>query len=265
MNRPIRIGIHHGHTEELITRVLSEWVNLIVTSPPYPGRPGGVHPDEFVAWWMPFADQFWRVLHPSGSLVLNIREPCLDGERHTCVISLIMAMRYRGWRWVDEYVWHKSNAVPGRWPNRLRDGWERCLHFTKSEPCAFYDDHVMVPIGEWAKHERMSLDDMVALESGTGSGASVRHAAWNDREMVYPSNVLHFAAETRNVGHGCAFPERLPDFFIRLLTKEGDLVFDPFLGSGTSAVVAQRLGRRFIGFEQDRRYVERARRRVRRG
>jgi site-specific DNA-methyltransferase (adenine-specific) len=81
--------------------------------------------------------------------------------------------------------------------------------------------------------------------------------------MVYPSNVLHFAAETRNVGHPRAFPERLPDFFIRLLTKEGDLVLDPFLGSGTSAVVAKRLRRRFIGFEQEREYVEVARRRVR--
>ena len=82
--------------------------------------------------------------------------------------------------------------------------------------------------------------------------------------MVYPSNVLDFAAETRNVGHPCAFPEKLPEFFIRLLTKENDLVFDPFLGSGTTAVVAKRLRRRFIGFEQDRRNVEVARQRVRR-
>ena len=61
-------GIYLGDTRQLIARVPSESVNLIETSPPYPGRPGGVHPDEFVAWWLPFADQFWRVLHPSGSL-----------------------------------------------------------------------------------------------------------------------------------------------------------------------------------------------------
>ena len=121
----------------------------------------------------------------------------------------------------------------------------------------------MVPIGEWAKRERLSLDEVVPSEAATGSGARVHRAAWNKREMVYPSNVLHFAVETRNFGHRCAFPERLPDFFIRLLTKEGDLVLDPFLGSGTSAVVAKRLRRRFIGFEQDRKYVAVARRRVR--
>jgi site-specific DNA-methyltransferase (adenine-specific) len=231
MNRPIHAGIYRGDERQLITRVQSGSIHLIKTSPPYPGRPNGVHPDEFVAWWMPSADQFWRVLHPSGSLVLNIREPCVGGERHTCVLSLIIAMRYRGWLWVDEYPWYKTNPMPGRWPNRLRDGWERCLHFAKSNPCAFYPEQVMVPIGEWAKRQRLSLDDVVRSESGTGSPFAVCRANWNGRDMVYPSNVLHFATETRNVGHKCAFPEQLPDFFIRLLTKEGDLVLDPFLGS----------------------------------
>jgi site-specific DNA-methyltransferase (adenine-specific) len=243
--------------------VPAESVNLILTSPPYPGRPDGVHPDEFVAWFLPFADEFWRVLHPSGSLVLNVREPCINGKRHTCVLSLILAMRYRGWLWIDEYVWHKSDPMPGRWPNRLRDGWERCLHFAKSDPCAFYDDQVMVPIGEWARRERLSLEDVIPAERRTGSGARVRQAAWNNREMVYPSNVLHFATVTRNVGHPRAFPEQLPDFFMRLQTKEGDLVLDPFLGSGTSGAVAKRLRRRFVGFELERKYVEVARRRVR--
>ena len=122
----------------------------------------------------------------------------------------------------------------------------------------------MVPIGEWAKRERLGLDDVVRSESGTGAPFAVRRANWNQRDMVYPSNVLDFAAETRNVGHPRAFPEKLPEFFIRLLTKERDLVCDPFLGSGTTAVVAKRLQRRFIGFEQDRRYVEIARQRFRR-
>jgi site-specific DNA-methyltransferase (adenine-specific) len=263
MKRPIYKGIHLGDTRQLITRVQSESVNLIVTSPPYPGRDDGVHPDDFVAWFMPFGDEFWRVLRQSGSLVLNIREPCLDGERHTCVLSLILAMRHRGWLWVDEYCWHKSDPMPGRWPNRLRDGWERCLHFAKSGGCAFYDEQVKIPIGDWAQRERLNIDDVIASERRTGSGARVRQAAWNDRTMVFPSNVLHFATVTRNVGLPYALPEQLPVFFIRLLTKENDLVLDPFLGSGTTAVVAERLGRRFIGFELGRRNVDIARRRLR--
>ena len=261
----IREGIWPGDAGALIKRVPSGCVDLIVTSVPYPGRRGGVHPDEFVAWCMPFADEFWRVLRSTGSLVLNVREPCVNGERHTCVLNLILAMRYKGWMWVEEYCWHKRNTSPGRWPNRLRDGWERCLHFTKSTESEFYDEQVMIPIGGWSKGNRRNVNDMVRTESGTGAPFAVCRANWHGKDMVFPSNVLHFAAETRNVGHPRAFPEKLPEFFIKLLTKEDDLVFDPFLGSGTTAVVARRLGRRFIGFEQERRYVEVARRRVQRG
>jgi hypothetical protein len=66
MIRSFRTGIHHGDTRELITRIPSGPVNLIVALPPYPGRPGGVHPDEFVPWFLPFADEFWRVIHRSS-------------------------------------------------------------------------------------------------------------------------------------------------------------------------------------------------------
>ena len=114
MTLDVPTGIHLGDTRSLAAGLPAESVNLIVTSAPYPGRAGGVHPDEFVAWWMPFADQFWRVLHSSGSLVLNIREPCINGERHTCVLSLIVAMRYRGWLWVDEYLLAQAQHQP--WP-----------------------------------------------------------------------------------------------------------------------------------------------------
>jgi DNA modification methylase len=153
----IRDGIHHDDTLVLIKRVPSGTVDLIVTSPSYPGRPGGMHPDEFVAWWLPFASEFQRVLNPAGSLVLNFKEPAIDGERHTCVSSLITAMRHMGWRWVDEYVWHKSTAMPGRWASRLRDGWERCLQFIKQPQFAFCADQILQPIGKWAQCKRVAL------------------------------------------------------------------------------------------------------------
>jgi site-specific DNA-methyltransferase (adenine-specific) len=258
----IREGIHHGDALDLIMHVSSGSVDTIITSPPYPGRAGGVHPDEFVAWWLPFAQEFMRVIKPGGSLVVNIKEPVVDGERHTCVFSLITAMRHMNWRWVDEYVWHKSATTPGYWPNRLRDGWERCLHFSKQPRFSFFADQISVPVGKWAKRERLAPADLVRTESRTGSASAVRRSNWNGRSEVHPSNVLHFACETQNVGHPCAYPEKLPEFFIQLLTRGGDLVLDPFLGSGTTAAVATRLGRRFIGFEKEKYYFEIAQRRV---
>ena len=76
------------------------------------------------------------------------------------------------------------------------------------------------------------------------------------------SNVLFMATETRNVGHSAAFPERLPEFFVKLFTQEGDLVLDPFVGSGTVGVVCKRLGRHFLGMDIVQDYVELARKRI---
>jgi site-specific DNA-methyltransferase (adenine-specific) len=67
--------------------------------------------------------------------------------------------------------------------------------------------------------------------------------------LVYPTNVLHFATECSDVGHSASFPEELPEFFVKLFSKEGDLVCDPFVGSGTTGVVCTRLNRKFIGID----------------
>ncbi|MCL2624158.1 MAG: site-specific DNA-methyltransferase, partial [Planctomycetaceae bacterium] len=72
---------------------------------------------------------------------------------------------------------------------------------------------------------------------------------WLGRDTVYPSNVLHLATECANQKHSAAFPERLPEWFIKLFTVPGDLVLDPFLGSGTTGLVCRRMDRRFIGIE----------------
>ena len=60
-------------------------------------------------------------------------------------------MKKQGWLWVEEYVWNKKNSFPGKWPNRFRDSWERCLHFTKEKKFNMYQEQVMVPMGEWAE------------------------------------------------------------------------------------------------------------------
>lgn len=109
-------------------------VDLIVTSPPYADQRnatyGGIHADKYVAWFLPITKELKRVLKPTGSFVLNIKERVVDGERHTYVMELIIAMRKQGWLYTEEYIWHKRNCYPGKWPNRFRDAWERCIHFT---------------------------------------------------------------------------------------------------------------------------------------
>ena len=93
-------------------------VNLIVTSPPYADQRksnyGGIHPDRYVEWFLPRAKAFQSVLAKDGSFVLNVKEKAINGERHTYILELIVELRKQGWRWVDEYIWHKKNCYPGK-------------------------------------------------------------------------------------------------------------------------------------------------------
>ncbi len=255
--------IVQGDCLSVLAEAPDNFVDLIVTSPPYADSRmktyGGVPPDEYVEWFMPIADQLRRVLKPEGTFVLNIKEKVVDGQRHTYVMELIIEMRKRGWLWTEEYIWHKKNMCPGKWPDRFRDAWERCLQFNKQKSFAMYQEAVMVPMGEWAKTrlKNLSETDRRRDNSKTGSGFGKNFSNWLGRDMAYPTNVLHFGTECANAeGHRAPFPSELPEWFIKLFTKEGDLVLDPFLGSGTSAVVAQRLGRKHLGIELRPEYVE---------
>jgi len=243
-------------------------VDLIVTSPPYADQRkhtyGGIHPDKYVEWFLPIAAELKRVLKQEGSFVLNIKERVVDGERHTYVLELILALRKQGWLWTEEYIWHKRNSYPGKWPNRFRDAWERCLHFTKDKHFAMYQDAVRVPMGDWSQTRLRNLSetDKRRDNSHVQSGFGKKIENWIGRELAYPDNVLHLATECSNQGHSATFPVELPGWFIKLFTQPGDVVLDPFLGSGTTAVAAKQLDRRCIGIEINSEYIQLAQERL---
>ncbi len=255
-----------GDCREKLKELDDNSVDLIFTSPPYADSRantyGGIKPDQYVAWFLPIAAELKRVLKPTGTFVLNIKEKVVNGERHTYVIELILAMRQQGWLWTEEFIWHKKNSYPGKWPNRFRDAWERLLQFNKQHKFHMYQEEVMVPMGNWAEKrlKKLSQTDMVRDPSRVGSGFGKRIANWVGRDKVYPTNVLHLATETKNRNHSAVFPEDLPEWFIKLFTRPGDWVLDPFMGSGTTVRVAQRMRRHAIGIEILSQYFELAQR-----
>jgi len=244
-----------GDCLTVLEKLPDDCVDLIITSPPYADQRsstyGGIKPDRYVDWFMPRAQQFLRVLKPTGSFILNIKERVVDGERHTYVLELILEMRRNGWLWTEEYMWHKKNSHPGKWPNRFRDNWERLLHFTKTKKFKMFQDNVMVPVGDWANDrlKNLSETDKRRDNSKVGSGFGKNISNWVGRDMVYPSNVLHLATECYNRQHSATYPIALPEWFIKLFTEENDLVLDPFNGSGTSCVAANNLNRRYLGVD----------------
>ena len=264
------ITILNGDCAELIAegKVKPKSVNLIVTSPPYADQRtknyGGIHPDKYVEWFLPKSKAFQNVLADDGSFVLNIKEKAVNGEKHPYVYELALAMRKQGWRLTDEYCWHKKNAYPGKWPNRFRDAWERLFHFTLDGRFKMRQDAVMVPMGEWreSRLRNLSETDHFRDESKLGNGFGKQVKNWIDRDMAYPTNVLHMATECGNKSHPAAFPRALPEWFIKLLTDPGDTVLDPFAGSGTTLQAAMELNRHATGMDLESGYCTIMRKRL---
>lgn len=258
----IKTDLYLGDSKEELKLLPENSVDLIVTSPPYADQRkntyGGISADKYVEWFLPISEQLLRVLKNTGTFILNIKEKVVDGERSTYVMELILEMRKQGWLWTEEFIWHKKNSYPGKWPNRFRDSWERLLQFNKDRKFNMYQEEVMEPMGDWAKTrlKKLSETDKIRDNSKVGSGFGKNISNWVDREKAYPSNVLHLATECNNKNHSAAFPEELPEWFIKLFTKENDTVLDPFMGSGTTLVVANRMRRNSIGIDIVPEYYE---------
>ena len=255
--------IIQGNCLEVLQSFPDACVDLIFTSPPYADNRrktyNGTPIKNYVDWFLPISEELFRVLKPDGSFVLNIKERAVNGERQTYVLKLILAMlEERKWLWTEEYIWHKKNSYPGKWPNRFRDAWERCLHFTKNKKFKMFQEAVMVPMGKWAEKRlsKLSEGDHARHESRVSSGLSRNVSNWIGRDKAYPTNVLHMPTECSNRNHSAAFPVDLPLWFIQLFTQEGDVVLDPFMGSGTTAIASLQVNRHFLGIELKEEYYQ---------
>ena len=173
-----------GDCLTVLRNMPSESIDFIFTSPPYADNRKktyqGIATKNYVKWFLPISAELKRVLKPDGSFVLNIKERTENGERQTYVLELILGMRQQGWLWTEEYIWHKKNCYPGKWPNRFRDAWERCLHFTKQKKFKMYQDTVMVPMGDWAEKRlnKLSEKDKTRDVSRVGSGFGKNVSNW---------------------------------------------------------------------------------------
>ncbi|HNV61650.1 MAG TPA: site-specific DNA-methyltransferase [Candidatus Cloacimonas acidaminovorans] len=247
--------LYLGDALEILQTIEKESIDLIVTSPPYADSRtntyGGIKPDEYNEWFLPITQELLRILKPTGTFILNIKEKVVNGERHTYVIELILNMRKQGWLWTEEFIWHKKNCYPGKWPNRFRDAWERLLQFNKNKFFKMYQEEVMIPIGDWAEKRLSNLShtDKIRDTSKVGSGFGKNVSNWVGKDKVYPTNVLHLATECGNKNHSATFPYALPEWFIKLFTRPGDVVLDPFMGSGTAIFAALNMGRKAIGID----------------
>jgi DNA modification methylase len=166
----------------------------------------------------------------------------------------------KGWYAIDDYIWHKTNPMPGKWPTRLRDGWEYCFHLAKSKRPYFDSGAVRKPIGDWVKTRMNNLGekDLSRHNSVNDSGFGRDLSKWSNKATVLPSNVLSAAVVGKNKNHPAVFPVELPTFFIKLLSPLGGLVIDPFGGSGTTGIAALQTGRNSVIIDNNPSYIQAA-------
>lgn len=247
----------------------ADQVDLIVTSPPYADARrkhyDSVHPDKFVEWFLTFHEPFFKALKPEGSLVINIKDKVIDGVRHRYVWRMMDALCDQGWLAIEDYIWHKTNPMPGAWPSRLSDGWEYCFHLAKSKRPYFNADAVRKPIGDWVESRLRKLggNDLSRHNSVNESGFGRDISKWVGKQTVLPSNVISRALVGKNKNHPAVFPVDLPLFFIKLLSPENGLVIDPFGGSGSTGIAALSVGRDCVLIDNNPQYCQAAIKRLR--
>jgi DNA modification methylase len=269
----LRQGVTWGDSADWLPALPASSVDLWFTSPPYADARAysRIHPDRYVDWFLPYSESMLRVTKESGWLVLNIKNRVaqsgdLRGQRHPYVYQLVLALQQQGWRWLETYIWSKPNAVPGRFGPRTKDSFEYVYAFARGPKPYFDLGAIRVPYKTTPEEiERRKLDQLGRRDTDAGFG--------RDRTTTY----LHGGADPGNVvsvpqtynqykgagGHTAAMPEGLAEFFVKACAPEDGVVVDPFAGSGTTAVVARRLGRVAGGLEIHKSFVEAARERLR--
>ncbi|HSH61425.1 MAG TPA: site-specific DNA-methyltransferase [Acidimicrobiales bacterium] len=264
-------GVTWADSEVWLPALPATSVDLFFFSPPYADARAysRIHPDRYVEWFLPYARAMLDATKDTGSMVMNIKNRVaasgpLRGQRHPYVYQLVLALQHLGWRWLETYIWAKPNAVPGRFGPRTKDAFEYVYHFAKGAKPHFDLDAVRVPYKASAEEiERRKHDRLGRRNTEAGFG--------RDRTRTYlkggadPGNVVTVPQtynQHRGVAHTAAMPEGLAEFFIRVASPPNGLVIDPFAGSGTTIVVARRLGRCAGGLELHLDHVEEARRRI---
>lgn len=245
----------NGDCLERMNDISDSSVDLIMTSPPYAKQRNytGYDAEHYGDFLHPILELCKLKLKDTGSLVLNIKEHCVDGQRNLYVYRLVVEMvESYGWRLVDEFVWNKTNPFPTGSQKRLKDSWERVFHFTKTKAYKFYPNQVLVKSeSKWLDSEKRRKN---VGEHNTTNGSGMNMSKRLASDMVRPSNVITGSSSNQNIGHPAVYPIYLPEFFIKLMTDENDVVLDPFMGSGTTGVACKNLNRKFIGIEKGDEY-----------
>ena len=255
----------------------SESVDLIVTSPPFglvrKKDYGNEDAEDYVDWFHAFGAQFRRILKPAGSLVIDIGGAWTKGVPTRSLYHfrlLIMLCDEFGFHLAQEFYWWNPSKLPtpAEWVNirriRVKDAVNSVYWLSPTEWPKATNRRVLQP---YSKSMRSLLrNGYRAKKRPSGHDISTKFA--RDNGASIPPNLIAVAHTESNAyyqryckehgikPHPARFPAELPEYFIRMLTDEGDMVLDPFGGSCVTGEICERLGRRWVCVEIVNEYLE---------
>ena len=274
-------AIHCGPILEVMPRMPSESVHCIITSPPYysqrdycvPGQIGNEKsPVEYVQRLQEAFSQCRRVLKENGTLWLNLGDKYQNGELLGLPWRVALALKDDGWMLRSDIIWRKPNAMPSSVKNRPTIDHEYIFLLVKSQSYYYDVDAIREP------HVTFTPESLMkggcnhfgkrngTPENGKNDGNSNLHdARWDqafhpkgrNRRTVWEIPLSKFRGT-----HFAVFPKKLVELCLLAGCPENGIVLDPFIGSGTTAVVAQRLGRKYVGIDINPEYCAMARSRL---
>jgi site-specific DNA-methyltransferase (adenine-specific) len=263
-------------SDEDVARVLDgRAINVAFTSPPYAEqrdydqasgfRP--IHPDQYVEWFKPVAANVARHLAIDGSWFINIK-PSVDGlDTSLYVLDLVIAhVREWGWHFATEFCWER-NGVPKNVTQRFKNQFEPIYQFArgrwKMRPDNVRHESENVPRAAGPGVNSAMFGAVKKRRNGTTklmAGVPCTPAAPGEfigPGMAYPGNRLPtFTSSHEALGHAAAFPVGLPAFFCKAFADEGDVLFDPFCGTGSTLMAAEQSGHAGVGCELSPAYVD---------
>ena len=264
MAYPLRNYIKFADIKDELPKLSENTFDLVVTSPPYAGKRGdsydSIPAHEYSSWLFKWTCEFLEVTKPTGSVVINVKEGVEKGLRQTYLLEYLLKMAKRGY-WAETYIWVKTNPFPTGNKRRLKDAFEYCFHFAKGKTFKFFPENCLVPSDpKWVEdNKRRKNKGEHNTNNQSGMNMSVRTCS----DMSRPSNVIVCPTNTINIGHPATFHINIPKFFINLMTEKGDFVYDPFMGSGTTAMACKELERDYYGTDNNQEYVDMSNERLR--
>ncbi len=247
--------IHTGDSLDLLKLVDDNSIDFHMTSPMYADMKeyetsNGIHPDKYVAWIMPFLKEVERTMKSTGNFVLNINDKVVNGFRHPYVYDLISTIhKETGLKMSDRLFWNKGKYLPNR--SRFGDKIEYLFWFSKSNERYFNIDAMRRPYNP-ISIKRMKKPIKRRFNRTAENQDASDYKAWEPNELgALPSTLVDIGSCSKRMSelHVAVYPEELVEYFMKGLSKEGDLVCDIFSGSGTTCRVAKRLNRNFVGME----------------